>query len=297
MSEAHKALSCALFQQGRFRESLEEAFAAYELADSDAGVLTSEVADNLRMSGDPVRAAAWYRITKTNRPGTNEFMVADCLADMTDDKNAATSYRRVWTLFPEQPEGWMGLCRLALLQKDFATARKIASENWTRYRDFTFSEEMAAQVEFFSRNFPDAERLYQELAAKDPSGGGGFYGAVGYQSALGRLRLAAGDEKAGNAILEEALNKELAGLRSAANHPEILYRLAAIESSLGRIEPALEHLRAATNAGWIDYRSLDLDPRFDALRSDRRYQEIYGSMTRRVASLRAEKSPDEGTLQ
>jgi serine/threonine protein kinase len=297
MSEAHKALSCALFQQGRFRESLEEAFAAYELADSDAGVLTSEVANNLRMLGDPVRAAAWYRVTKTNRPGTNEFMVADCLADMTDDKNAATSYRRVWTLFPEQPEGWIGLCRLALLQKDFATARKIASENWTRYRDFTFSEEMAAQVEFFSRNFPDAERLYQELAAKDPSGGGGFFGAVGYQSALGRLRLAAGDEKAGNAILEEALNKELAGLRSAANHPEILYRLAAIESSLGRIEPALEHLRAATNAGWIDYRSLDLDPRFDALRSDRRYQEIYGSMTTRVASLRAEKSPDEVTPQ
>jgi tetratricopeptide (TPR) repeat protein/tRNA A-37 threonylcarbamoyl transferase component Bud32 len=295
MPEAHKALSCVLFQQGRFRESLEEAFAAYELADSDAGVLTSEVANNLRMLGDPARAAAWYRITKTNRPGTNEFAVADCLADLADDENAAAGYRRVWTLFPELPEGWMGLCRLALLQRDFDTARKISTENWIRYRDFAFSEEMAAQVEFFSRNFPEAEKLYQELASKDPNGGSSFYGAVSYQSALGRLHLAAADEKSGARILEEELRKEFEALRSAPNHPEILYRVAAIEASLGRVEVALEHLRAATKAGWIDYRSLDLDPRFDALRSDRRYQEIFGSIVTRVASLRAEKSPAKVT--
>ena len=86
-------------------------------------------------------------------------MVADCLADLADDHNAAVSFRRIWTLFPEQPEGWMGLCRLPLLQKDFATAKKISSENWTRYQDSILSKQMAAQVEFFSRNFADAEKL------------------------------------------------------------------------------------------------------------------------------------------
>jgi serine/threonine protein kinase/tetratricopeptide (TPR) repeat protein len=292
LHQAHSALSCALFQQGRFRPSLEEAFTAYELVDNDDGALANRVANNLRNLGEPGRAAMWYRygITKANRPGADEFMVADCLADLADDENAAAAYRRVWTLLPEHPEGWMGLCRLALLQKDFAMARQISSENWTHYRDFAFSEEMAAQVAFFSRDFPEAEKLYQELSAKDPNGGGGFYGAVSYQSALGRLRLAAGDENAGIQILQEALDKELEGLRSAPSHPEILYRVAAIESSLDQIDSALSYLGQAVREGWVDYRSLELDPRFDTLRSNARYQEIFGSIVTRVASLRAETS-------
>ena len=174
-------MSMILFQEGHFRDSLEEAFAAYELVDNDNGFLANQVAQNLRILGDPRRAAMWYRAINANRPGANDYMIADCFSDLTDDENAAAVYRRVWTLLPEQPEGWMGICRLALLQKDFGTARKISSENWQRYRDFVFSEEMAAQVEFFSRNFPEGEKLYQELAAKDPNGGGEFYGAVSYR--------------------------------------------------------------------------------------------------------------------
>lgn len=285
MAEAHKAMSHVLYQQGRFRESLEEAFAAYELADSDTGIPTNDVANNLKILGDPARAAAWYRITKKNRPGANEFMVADCLADLADDEDAAAAYSRVWTLMPELPEGWMGLCRLALLQGDFATARKISAENWTRYREFAFSEQMAAQAEFFSRNFPEAKKLYQELASKDPNGGGSFYGAVSYQSALGRLRLAAGDERNGTRILEEQLKRELEALRSVPNHPEILYRLAAVESSLGKVESALEHLRAATEAGWIDYRSLKLDPRFDSMSARPEFTQIETKLEKAVQAM------------
>lgn len=237
----------------------------------------------------------WYRAINANRPGANDYMIADCFSDLTDDENAAAVYRRVWTLLPEQPEGWMGICRLALLQKDFGTARKISSENWQRYRDFVFSEEMAAQVEFFSRNFPEGEKLYQELAAKDPNGGGEFYGAVSYPSALGRLRLAAHSEKSGRQILEDALTKEMEGLHSVPNHPEILYRVAAIESSLGKLEPALEHLRAATEAGWVDYRSLSLDPRFDSIRDTQDFKNILNHLKSRVEEMRRqERGPKTG---
>ena len=279
-------MSLVLYQEGRFREALEESFAAYELAGRDAAEsVTAQVANTLRALGDPVRAAAWFQATKGNRPAVSDFMVADCLVDLTDDERAAALYRRTWTLLPEHPEGWIGLCRLALLQKDFAAAHKISSDNWQRYRDFAFSEQMAAQVEFFSRNFTEAEKLYQELAGKEPNGGGSFYGAVSYQSALGRLHLAAGDEKTGRRILEDTHAKELDALRLAPNHPEILYRLAAIESCLSRVEPALEHLRAATEAGWIDYRSMELDPRFDALHQEPRFRQIFEAMVTRVASF------------
>src|SRR4051812_3974712 len=182
-AETHKAMSLVLFQEGRFRDSLEEAFTAYELGESDDGRLPTRVGDTLRTLGNPARAATWYRLaSEGNRSGANEFLLGDCFSDLTEDEQAACAYHRSSTLFPERPDGWMGFCRLALLEGDFAKARKISSENWQRYRDYVFSEQMAAQVEFFSRNFGEAEKLYQELTAKDPNGGGSFYGAVSYQS-------------------------------------------------------------------------------------------------------------------
>jgi serine/threonine protein kinase len=287
-AETHKAMSIVLFLRGRFHESLDEAFAAYELADSEDDRVSSRVAANFQMLGQPEKAVGWYRfgLGKSERPAHSEFLLADCLSDLGDDDGAAALYRRTSALFPELPEGWMGLCRLALLQKNFDAAHKISSENQSRYGDFPSSHQMAAQVEFFSRNFPEAEKLYQELAVTDPNGGSSFYGAVSYPSALGRLRLAAYDEKNGRRMLEAALKKELERLESLPQDPRILYCVAAIESSLGKIEPALEHLRNATEAGWIDYRSMALDPRFDAISGDPRFGAIIRETQTKVQRAR-----------
>jgi tetratricopeptide (TPR) repeat protein/predicted Ser/Thr protein kinase len=284
IAETHKALCVVLFLRGRFRESLEEAFIAYELADSDDIRLSSRVAANLEMAGQPERAVAWFELGRggSDRPGHNEFSLADCLTDLTADDRAAAIYGRASTLFPELPEGWIGECRLALLQKNFAEARKRSAQNANRYRDFISSQEIAAQVEFFSRHFPEAEKLYTQLVTKAPDGGKDFYGVVTYQSALGRLRLAAHDEDNGERILEAALKKELQSLQSAPHHPKTLYCVAAIESSLGRVEPALGHLQTAMEAGWIDYRSAELDARFDSISADPRFRKILETMRAKV---------------
>jgi tetratricopeptide (TPR) repeat protein/tRNA A-37 threonylcarbamoyl transferase component Bud32 len=285
--ETHNAASFVLYEVGHFQESLQELFTAYEFADSNSPPRT-RVGTVLRMLGRPDLALPWYyRIARTvGRPAEGDFMIGDCWSDLVADDRAAAVYRRVTELRPELPEGWIGVCRLALLQGDFATARKISSENSMRYRDFTFAGEIAAQVEFFSRNFPAAEKLYRELASKDPNGGSTFYGAVSYQSALGRLSLAAHNEKEGNQLLNEALAKEHERLRSTPQHPEVLYRLAAIESSLGKVEPALQHLHAATEAGWIDYRSMALDPRFDVISNQPEFREIVTNLNATVEAMR-----------
>ena len=287
LAETHKAMAEVLFQQGRFQESLEEAFAAYELVDSDDGRLPTTIGFNLRMLGEPATAAAWYGMSKSSRPGASALWgLADCLADLADDENAAAEYRRISMLFPDLPEGWMGLCRLALLERDFSTARKIASENSTHYRDYIFSQEMAAQVEFFSRNFTQAETLYQELATRDLNGGDTFYGGVSYQSAVGRLRCENHDKQNGIKILKAALARELESLKSAPKHPGILYRIAAIQSSLGDIQSALDSLRAASEAGWIDYRSAVIDPRFDSISEHPQFQAIIRATEAKVRKQR-----------
>jgi tetratricopeptide (TPR) repeat protein len=195
-------------------------------------------------------------------------------------------YRRTSALFPELPEGWMGLCRLALLQKNFDAAHKISSQNQSRYGDFVSSYQMGAEVEFFSRNFSEAEKLYQELATKDPNGGTSFYGAVSYQSALGRLGLEGHDQNNSRRILEAALKNELDRLQSLPQDPRILYCAAAIESSLDETEPALAHLRKAAEAGWIDYRSMALDPRFDGISGDPRFGSIIRGMQTKMQRAR-----------
>jgi serine/threonine protein kinase/tetratricopeptide (TPR) repeat protein len=286
--EAHKAMSMVFYGQGRFNEALEEALISLELADStDDYRLVNRITSILKMLGEPAKAIAWYQLTFKNsdRP-FDSASLGDCYLALGDDSRAGEEYRRASTLFPEQPEGWIGLCRLALLQKDFDAAHKIASENWQRYRDFAFSEQMAAQVAFFSRNFAEAEKLYKELATKDPNGGASFHGVVSYQSALGRLGQATPEDKGATEILRRELKKELDRLHSAPQHPEILYQVAAIEASLKKIEPSMEHLQEAINAGWIDYRSLDLDPRFDALRTQPGFKDILAHLQTKVEEMR-----------
>jgi len=53
----------------------------------------------------------------------------------------------------------------------------------------------------------------------------------------------------------------------------------------GKNESAIEHLKAAVTAGWIDYRSLSLDPRFDAIADDVGFQTILGKLKLRVEDL------------
>ena len=173
-----------------------------------------------------------------------------------------------------------------MLQRDFEAARTIYRDKLASFAEFPFATQMAAEVEFYARNWADAEKLYKTLAQSDPTGGGEFYGLVTFDSALGRLRQLSGDKQAGDEILQRCLATATRAFKAAPHHPDVLYRLAAAESSLGKREAALEHLRYAFKAGRLDYRSLQLDPRFDGLHDDPEFTEISKAMATRVVSLR-----------
>ncbi|CAN5452793.1 serine/threonine-protein kinase [soil metagenome] len=283
---SHRALGALYSSQGRLREAREESLRTIEAGGLRDGPNSLWIID--KMQGRPDLALRWAAIANhwNTRPADGEFLFGDCWVDLVDDEKAETSYRRMSQLHPEIPEGWMGLCRLKLLQGDFPAARRTYQENIGRFRDNSFAKQMAAQVEFFSRNFAKAEKLYRELGAQDPGGGGTFFGCTSYQSVLGRLQQLAGDEKA-KATLQQSWAMERTALLTSPEHPETLYRLAAIESSLGEMESSVAHLKQAFAAGWLDYRSLRLDPRFDAVHDDPTFSAISEAMATRVASLRA----------
>jgi Tfp pilus assembly protein PilF len=289
LPEAHRALAGIFVHKGNFSAALEEQLRAIEVGGPEERV-AAFIGSTLITLGEPGRALGWLELAKrwASLPGDYDALIGDCWVLLTEDQRAESAYRRSIELRPEITEGWAGLCRLRLLQGDVETARKIWRENLHRTKqtaDVNNNEaKISAQIAFFTRNYHDAESLYRELA-RESTTEAGFYGGISYVSALGRIRQALGDHAAAQLILEDALQKELAGGRDTHN-PDTNYRIAALESCLGRQDLAFQHLRQAVAAGWLDYRSLRLDPRFDAVAEDSRFQQIITTLTTRVAELR-----------
>ena len=86
--------------------------------------------------------------------------------------------------------------------------------------------------------------------------------------------------------MQNCLAKETLAVNRQPDSPESAYRLAAVEASLNLHERSFQHLRQALNTGWLDYRSLSLDPRFDSLRSDPQWQTLINEVSSRAAEIR-----------
>lgn len=286
-ADAHRALAGSLFRQSRRGEALDELMTAVTISGPDE-TIAGFIGTTLAALGQPDRALAWLEMARHwgDRPSANDSLIGDCWAELGEEAKAEAAYRRVSDLHPEMPQGWVGICHLRLLAGQFDEARQMYIQNRPHYPAFVFSNQIAAQVEFFARNFREAERLYQELAGADSEGGDTFWGAVNYQSAIGRAMQANGDDAAGRAVLERCIDKQTKKLSLAPADPVHLYILAAVESSLRRRERALAHLTAARAAGWTDFRSLKLDPRFDSISADPRFHKLLTEMEAKISELR-----------
>jgi tetratricopeptide (TPR) repeat protein len=153
---------------------------------------------------------------------------------------------------------------------------------------------MCALVEFFSRHFRAAEDFYRQALAQNRTGGVDFPGAVRFVSALGFIRQNSGDQAEGRALLEEARALDEKELSSAPDNPAHLYSLAANEAALGEKQAAVSTLDRAIAAGWIDYHSVQLDPRFDQLRDLPAFEDSFARLVRKLEQMRRDKTSREG---
>jgi serine/threonine protein kinase/tetratricopeptide (TPR) repeat protein len=285
--EVFRVLAGVNYQRGKFGQAREAAFHAIETSASD-GKSVALLGMIYKQLGRPDQGLRWFELARRadRRPGEYECHIGDCWAALGDYDKARTAYRRAIDLHPERSEGWIGISHLYLLNADFANARASCEQNRSLDQEAIDAAQLAAEIEFFARNFPEAQRLYTVLEQKDPDGGGSFYGGISYKSALGRLNIDRNSTGPAQRLLKECLAKELKQLDSAPDNPEVLYRLAAIESSLEKTDSAIAHLESAVASGWTDYRSLSIDPRFDAVANDTRFQQILGRLKLKIEELR-----------
>ena len=286
--DAHRALASVYYQEGRFSEALEEGMQTIETSGLEDKAMRF-MGMTLDTMGCPDRALNWFKCASRLRGirGDMDAQIGDCWVKLGEDKQALDAYSRSTELQPDRPEGAVGTCHTRMLEGDFEMARKLYQTGQWNANDLGERKAIGAQIEFFARNFKIADQLYGDLAATDPDGGGTFYGAISYQSALGRLRQIMGDKRSGNELLARCLAQETAATAREPENSEAFYRLAAVESSLGLLDSSMNHLRVASRFGWLDYRSLDLDPRFDAMRPNPGFQRIINDLSVKVADMRS----------
>jgi len=288
---AHCAYAMVCVADGRYLEGEEHAFQALEYGDQSERSF-GEIGYSLRMRGRADRAIGWYLKAKVSQrqPADYDALLGDCYADLGLEDLARREFESAALHQPDQPEGWIGLCQLKLLSGDIEAARAIYRAELPKYSTSPTASQMSALVEFFGRNYTQAEKLYSTLSSTNPAGGGraASTGAVDYGSALARLSKERGDAGRAVALAEVRINSEKAHLATTPDDAESLYRLAAGEAVIGRTEEALRDLQLAATAGWLDYRSPQLDPRFDSVSETPAFREILSGITARQTQLRQE---------
>jgi tetratricopeptide (TPR) repeat protein len=287
--DAHRAKAGVYYQEGKFSDALEEQLRTIEVGGLEEKAINF-VGLTLDMLGHPHQAMTWYKLPfkKGRIPGEVDGLIGDCWVKLGDDERALQAYRRAAELRPNFRRGEVGISLVRLLEGDFDGAREVWRTSRRNRSELDETDQIAAQIEFFARNFKAAEQLYSNLARIDADGGGSFWGVVTYRSALGRIRQELGDNEGAQALLTDCLAKESAAVAREPANPEAAYRLAAVEATLGVTEAAFSHLGKAIALGWIDYRSLNLDPRFDSLRSSSEFKTLVNTVSVKVGEMRAQ---------
>ena len=284
---AHRAL-CALDTfTGHFDEALDHGLRALELGDSTERAL-GQIAYIWEELGRPDKAIRWFGKARMNETQAADYeaLVGDAWMLLTEDDKAREAYNASSNFRPDLPEGWLGLCHLKLLHSDFEQARALFNARAAEYSAFHTTKPLQAQIEFFARNFPEAERLYDEILRADPRGvGAQQYGAISTMSALARLKMINSHPQEAGQLIKQCIASDQTELEKSPRHPEVLYRLAADEAIRGNAALSLTYLRTSIGAGYIDYRSTRLDPRFDAVAATPAFQQILSELAAHVAAL------------
>ncbi len=289
---ANRALCYVEDSRGNYSASLDYVFRSIEYGDRSDRAF-GHLVYIWTMRGRPDIALRWLQLTHHNSEAAqNDALVGDCWTALLADEKARTAYESAAALQPDQPDGWSGLCHLRLLSNDASGAREICQHELPKFSQSPIARRTAAMVEFFDRNFPEAEKLYRALDAEDLMGGrkNGFYAALDHRSPLARTLIASGQNAQAHELLLSCLAAEEKHLTSVPEDPYSRYRKSAVECMLGQEKNALDDLRLATAAGWIDYRDTRRDPRFDRLSHNPEFVQILADAASQVAAMAREQN-------
>jgi serine/threonine protein kinase/tetratricopeptide (TPR) repeat protein len=287
LPEAHRASAASFQRRAHRRAAIDGYLTAYELDPSSARA-ASILGHSYDALGRPDLAIAWYE--KATRRETRPLYadnIASAWLSLGDYNKAEQAYRTASVFRPDLPVGDLGLSAVALLRGDYAGAWQQCEAARTKHKNHPQPLIMAAVIKFFSRDFLEAETLYRQALQLNRAGGVEFLGSVRFLSAIGFIQMVSPlNANDGEALLKEARALDEKEVSLAPESPERLYSLAATCAALDDTETALVNLNKAVAAGWIDRRSMKLDPRFDSIRSTQAFKDVLAHLDNKLDEMR-----------
>jgi len=291
--EAHRAYAGNLLNKGAVRASIDSYLTAYELDPSNARAAAT-VGNTYDFLGRPDLAIPWFEkaMRRETRPVYADNL-AEAWMNLEDYEKAEAAYRTATIFRSDLASAALGMSRLALFRGDYEQARKRCEAARAKFKDNPQPLLMQAMIAFFSRRFVEAEKLYGEAVVSNRTGAIDFAGSVRFLSAIGFIQRKSGAETEGKALLEEATTLDEKEAASAPENPRPHYSLAADYAALGNREAAVSMLDKAIGMGWIDQRSITLDPRFDSIRNLSDFKNTLSQLKKRVQEMRRQQSGRE----
>ncbi|HJP57424.1 MAG TPA: protein kinase [Gemmatimonadales bacterium] len=133
---------------------------------------------------------------------------------------------------------------------------------------------------------PDAEPLMKALAEQDPEGVS-QYSAAGLRSFHALTLHRRGADRQADSLWRQSAAAAERSLAAGAEGPAAPMELAAINAIEGHTKEAMDWLERGYQAGWKDARQLEIDPFFDSVRREPRFQAVLAGMRQDLARMRA----------
>jgi tetratricopeptide (TPR) repeat protein/tRNA A-37 threonylcarbamoyl transferase component Bud32 len=284
---AHRSLAAVYIALAQYDKALEHSFQSIE-APQVTEKAFGQIGFTWRTIGRPDKAIPWFEKAKATQrlPADYDVLIGDCWFLLGDDARADAAYEFAAKFRPDLPDGWVGRCHLRVAQGRLEEARRLYREHAREYGSYQNAKQMEAEIELFGKNFIEAEQLYLALQVENPIGGGFHqYGSIGYASALARL--ARDDQNSASAeLIQQCRAADELALKKKPRDPDVLYGAAATRAISGENDLAIQLLAQAIDAGWTDWRSTGLDPRFDGLRELPAFNAILQHLHEKMERLR-----------
>ena len=286
LPDAHKARGLAYSVQGRGEQSLESYLRAVEL-DPNHSQAIGNIGVYYGDKGQFDESLRWsersYRINPTT--GFSSTNMGYQLVFVGEYDAAEELARGILRLDPSHESATNVLCVTYLGRGDYIAGLQCSEDLLASGHDAPRAKLNVAVNAYYTGDFRRAAAMAAEALEEAPGGEVWIWHHV--RTVLGISLMETGREAEGRAHLDE-LRAELTGRIDRGDEGvRTRWDVAAIDAYLGNVESAFEWLQTAYDAGYRWPIGRDVDPAFDSLRGDPRWQALVEAWDADLARQRA----------
>lgn len=190
---------------------------------------------------------------------------------------------------PDRLSTFMRLADINMILGDFPTAQKSAQKIIEINPDFIWGYHILAETYAFNGEHQAAEEHYRTIQKEvSKEGFVESFGTPPFRHRLGFVLWHMNKKEEAEQLFQQTIDKSLNIVNSDIdNLGGARYDLAAVNSFLGRKEESIQWLeRIFKDGSWFDFHYTQLDPMFDPIRNDKRFQAIMNREKEKIDTSR-----------